>query len=284
MRDLPQPLTESIMTTAGFTISYLGTGAGGCTMRNHTAIVLDSPGGERILLDAASGNTVLRHAEQMGMSPVEFDHCLLSHSHPDHCEGLPHIEMQRSRRNPAEQPMQVYASEPALADIAVLLSYPTRGLCVDNNGAQRSDGRRVISFRPAEPGQWIQLTDNVRAKCAPVKHIGGAMAWRVESDGQAVVFSGDTKWCPSLAELAEGATLLIHEAICTEADRRRADNTAHSTAAEAGRIAQLAGVQSLILTHIDNVFHADTAPLIAEARSVYDGPVSVASDCWQQQV
>ena len=98
------------------------------------------------------------------------------------------------------------------------------------------------------------------------------------------MFSGDTRWCPSLAELAEGATLLIHEAICTEADRRRADNAAHSTAAEAARIAQLAGVQQLTLTHIDNAFHYDTEPLAVEARSVYDGPVAVASDCWQQQV
>ena len=54
------------MTTAGFTISYLGTGAGGCIMRNHTAIVLDCPTGERILLDAASGNTVLRHGQRPG--------------------------------------------------------------------------------------------------------------------------------------------------------------------------------------------------------------------------
>lgn len=279
------------MQSAGFTVSYLGTGAGGSILRNHTAIVLDCPGGERILLDAASGNTALRHANLLGMSPTDFDHCLLTHSHPDHCEGLPHIEMQRSRRNPEESPMQLYGSGTALADVGVLLSYPRRGLAVDANGARRSDGRRVFDFRPAEPGEWIRLTPGIRAKCAPVDHIGGAVAWRIEAagvetdGGGAVVFSGDTRWCPALAELAEGATLLIHEAICTEADRSRADSTAHATAAEAGRIAQLAGVQQLTLTHIDNVFHAQTELLAVEARTVYDGgPVSVAADCWQQSV
>ena len=271
----------------GFTVSYLGTGAGGCTLRNHTAMVLECPGGERILLDAASGNTVLRHSERLGLSPTDFDHCLLSHSHPDHCEGLPHIEMQRSRRNPAEQPMQVYGSAEALADIGALLSYPRRGLSVAADGVRRRDGREVFRFRPADAGQWISLTPAVRAMCAPVDHIGGAVAWRVECGGQAVVFSGDTRWHPALAELAAGASLLIHEAICTEADRRRADSAAHATAAEAGRIAQMAGVAALTLTHIDNPFHDDAgmAALAAEARSVYDGgPVWVATDCWQQGV
>ncbi len=269
---------------AGFTISYLGTGGGGSIMRNHTAMVLECPDGVRILLDAASGNTVLRHGQQLGFSPTDFDHCLLSHSHADHCEGLPHIEMQRSRLDPTERPMQVYGSQRAMADIAGLLAYPTRGLSVDDDGALRRDGRRSFLFRPTEPDQWIQLTPEVRAKCGRVNHIDGAMGWRVESGGHAVVFSGDTRWCPALAELAEGATLLIHEAICTEADRTRADEAAHATAAEAGRIAQLAGVGSLTLTHIDNVFHAETETLAAEARTVYDGPVAVASDCWQQRV
>ncbi len=253
-------------------------------MRNHTAIVLDCPDGERILLDAASGNTVLRQAERLGMSPTEFDHCLLSHSHPDHCEGLPHIEMQRSRRNPAEQPMRIYGSGEALADIGTLLSYPRRGLTVDADGAQRRDGRRVFDFRPTDPGEWVCLSPTLKAKSAWVNHIGGAIAWRVESGEQAVVFSGDTRWCPSLAELAEGATLLIHEAICTEVDRSRADNAAHSTAAEAARIARMAGVRSLTLTHIDNAFHLDMEPLNQEARAIYDGPVAVAYDCWQQRV
>ena len=227
---------------------------------------------------------MLRHGNALGMSPTDFDHCLLSHSHPDHCEGLPHIEMQRSRRNEEEHPMQVYGSEQAMVDIGTLLALPTRGLTVDAEGALRRDGRRSIAFRPTEPGQWVQLTPGVRARSTQVNHIRGALAWRVESGGHAVVFSGDTRWCPELADLAQGATLLIHEALCTEAKRDMADNTAHATAAEAGRIAQLAGVGALTITHIHNDFHADTEPLAAEARSVYDGPVAVAEDCWQQYV
>ena len=41
-------------------ITFLGTGAGNCVYRNHTAIVLDCSDGTRLLLDGSSGNSLLR--------------------------------------------------------------------------------------------------------------------------------------------------------------------------------------------------------------------------------
>ena len=107
------------------------------------------------------------------------------------------------------------------------------------------------------------------------------MGWRIESDGVAIVFSGDTKFSPSLPEWAKHARLLIHEALSTEMERERTYRRGHSTAADAGRAAALAGVSELIITHIDSPFHFDTSPLLDEARRHFDGPVSVADDLHQ---
>ena len=52
-------------------ITFLGTGAGNCIYRAHTAIVLDWDGGPRVLLDASSGNSLLRHGAQLGMLASE---------------------------------------------------------------------------------------------------------------------------------------------------------------------------------------------------------------------
>jgi ribonuclease Z len=107
------------------------------------------------------------------------------------------------------------------------------------------------------------------------------VGWCVESDGTVIVFSGDTKFSPNLPEWARDARLLIHEALSTEWERERTYRRGHSTAAEAGRAAALAGVSELIMTHIDSPFHLNTQPLLDEARRHFDGLASVASDLYQ---
>ena len=76
----------------------------------------------------------------------------------------------------------------------------------------------------------------------------------------------------------QGADLLIHEALSTEDDKEGASRRGHCTAAEAARAAALAGAEQLVITHIDTPFHHNTQPLADEARSHYEGPVSVADD------
>ena len=49
-------------------VTFLGTGAGNCVYRAHTAIVLDWGNGSRILLDAGSGNSVVRNGAEVDMS------------------------------------------------------------------------------------------------------------------------------------------------------------------------------------------------------------------------
>ena len=94
----------------------------------------------------------------------------------------------------------------------------------------------------------------------------------------AVVFSGDTRFSPNLVEAAQGARLLIHEAFGTEKDRERAHRVGHSVAVDVGRAAALAGVEELMITHINSTYHFDPQPLVDEARQHYDGPISVPND------
>ena len=50
------------------TVTFLGTGAGVSVDRAHTAIVIDCADGTRLLVDASSGNTVMRQGAAMGMT------------------------------------------------------------------------------------------------------------------------------------------------------------------------------------------------------------------------
>ena len=89
-------------------ITFLGTGAGNCIHRAHTAIVLDWSNGTRLLLDAGSGNSVLRPGVAVNMLAQDFHKVLLSHHHADHMAGLPHIQGQCALVDPEGPAMEVW--------------------------------------------------------------------------------------------------------------------------------------------------------------------------------
>ncbi|PKB64485.1 MAG: hypothetical protein BZY80_02730 [SAR202 cluster bacterium Io17-Chloro-G2] len=265
-------------------ITFLGTGAGESLHRAHTAITLDAPDGTRVLLDASSGNSVMRNATLAGMEPKDFCQLLLSHDHADHMSGLPLIQTMHTRASDGGDPIQVHCSSKALENLKLLFQATSPGMTLDHEGLRNSSGRQVVRWTPIDDGQQIGLGPNTSATRFPVDHIDQAMGWRVECGGVSIVFSGDTKFSPSLVDAAKGARLLIHEAYGTETSRELAEQRGHSPAADAGRAAALAGVEELILTHITNAYHIDPQPLVDEARQYFDGPVSVAYDLYQVTV
>ena len=265
-------------------VTFLGTGAGGSIHRAHTAIVLDLPDGTRLLLDASSGNSVLRNGQELGIQAKDFHHLLLSHHHGDHMSGLTMVQLLRTRALPGGPPLEVYGTGEALEHANLLFRATAPALTVEPSGAANAAGHQVVRWNPVTEGQIVDLGPATRAWSFPADHISGAVGWRIDSDGVGVVFSGDTRFNPRLVEAAQGARLLIHEAYGTEDDREMADRQAHATAGDAGRSAALAGVEELVLTHITNPFHLDTQPLIDEARQHYEGPVTTASDLHQLTV
>ena len=265
-------------------ISFLGTGAGNCINRAHTAIVLDCPDGTRLLLDAASGNSALRHGAELGFYAEDFEHVLLSHRHGDHMGGLPHIQGRRTQVAPEAAPLLVHSLEATITGVQNLFRAVSITHQVDQDGVTTTDGNRVVAWDVVETRQWVSLGRETRAAAFPVNHIGGAVGWRVETGGICVVFSGDTRYSEELIEAAQGADLLIHEALSTDDDREGAASRGHCTAAEAARSARLAGAGQLIITHIDTPFHRDTQPLLEEARQHFGGPIAVAEDLFQVAV
>jgi ribonuclease BN (tRNA processing enzyme) len=262
-------------------LTFLGTGAGNCIHRAHTAIVFDCADGTRVLIDTGSGNSALRHGAMLNMLAEDFDLLLLTHRHLDHMGGLTFLQGQRTLINPEAPPIKVYSTEESLIWARRLCQVSRPALQIDQDAACTPEGHMVFRWYPTQEGQRLQLGPTTFACPFAVDHLPGAVGWRLESDGVVLVFSGDTKFSPTVAESATGARLLIHEALSTERERERTYRRGHSTAADAARAAAMAGVSELILTHIDSSFHADTQPLLDEARQHFDGPVSVANDLSQ---
>lgn len=135
---------------------------------------------------------------------------------------------------------------------------------------------------------------NVKVTAALVKHppIVPAFGYRFDAADRSIVISGDTAVSDNLIKLAQGADVLVHEAMMpagvdrlvskvTNAPALKASILSHHTSAEdAGRVAQAAGVKTLVLSHFvpaDDPAITDQMWLDA-ARLHFRGRVIVGKD------
>jgi ribonuclease Z len=95
--------------------------------------------------------------------------------------------------------------------------------------------------------------------------------------GRRVVVTGDTRPCAATAEAARGADLLVHDSTFGDAEQARAEETMHSTAREAARVARAAGCDRLVLTHLSTRYDHEPGILAAQAAEEFPG-VTVAHD------
>ncbi len=95
--------------------------------------------------------------------------------------------------------------------------------------------------------------------------------------GLKLVYSGDTRPCEELINLAKGADILIHESTFMDKDKDKAIESMHSTAREAAWVAKEAEVRSLILFHISPRYSEQEELLLKEAEDVFSN-VYLAKD------
>ncbi|MGE0032056.1 MAG: MBL fold metallo-hydrolase, partial [Steroidobacteraceae bacterium] len=145
------------------------------------------------------------------------------------------------------------------------------------------------------PGSGTVMQDeNVKVRAALVKHplVAPAYAYRFDAPDRSIVISGDTAWSDELVELAQGADVLVHEALFLPAVDRlvaRVPNAStlrqhllasHTSAEDCGRIAAAAGARTLVLSH----FVPPDDPQVTEemwrdaARRHFQGEVVVGRD------
>ena len=143
-------------------------------------------------------------------------------------------------------------------------------------------------------GATVMQDENVTVKCALVDHppVKPAFAYRFDARDRSIVISGDTCRSDALIQLAQGADVLVHEALYVPAVDRlaaRLPNAAtlknsilshHTSVEDVGRVAEAAGVKTLVLSH----FVPPDDPNITDqmwidgARSAYKGHIIVGKD------
>lgn len=91
--------------------------------------------------------------------------------------------------------------------------------------------------------------------------------------GRSYAYCSDTLPSGKVATMVKGVDLLYHEATFLDRDRALAKEAGHSTALQAARIAEKAGVGRLIIGHFSSRYK-DEAVLADEARTVFANTVA----------
>jgi ribonuclease BN (tRNA processing enzyme) len=142
---------------------------------------------------------------------------------------------------------------------------------------------RTIDVQEIQNSGPVMQDDNVKVTSVVVQHppVTPALGYRFDFPDRSIAFSGDTTALEAVAQMARGADVLVHEAMdfpaievfvrqqLAAAGPRAGSLDAvmahmhadHTSAEDAGRIAQEAGVKTLVLSHI--------------------GPPSVSDESWQ---
>ena len=148
---------------------------------------------------------------------------------------------------------------------------------------------------PAPPMEPFVVWQDARVKVSAILVPHGLVypnfAYRFDTAAGSVVFSGDTAVSDNLVKLARGADILVHEAIDPAwvdhivgakpwDARQQALATqllhAHATPIEVGDVATLAGVKTLVLSHL--VPGDAPAEHWLQASQTFKGPVVLGQD------
>lgn len=254
----------------GTKLVLLGTGGGpaptipGRTRRMTSHAILSN--GATYVLDCGLG--VTNQLARTGISFGTVRSIFITHHHPDHnIEYGPLLVIGWIQG----MPLSVRAfGPPPLKDMTadfLRFAKPTIQFWAEDFKMAPLETIAVGEVSAAGP---VMQDENVKVTAALVEHppVRPAFAYRFDFHDRAIAFSGDTVPLDAVAHLANGADVLVHEAMYTPAvetfvraqiakgrpvslkafvAHMRAD---HSPVEDVGRIAQEAGVKTLVLSHL----------------------------------
>jgi ribonuclease Z len=216
-----------------------------------------------------------------------------THHHSDHLTGLADLVLTRwvmDRVDTAPPLPIIVPAGPCELFVERMLDPWDHDLAVRRDHMERSTepGIELIGFPcPREPTE-VWSNGDVRVLAGQVRHepVHPAVGYRIETPDGVIAISGDTLVCDEVALLAEGADVLIYEAmrfsfIASQPSQRHFIMDYHADTPLIGEQAAELGVPTLMLTHLipPPITDADRDPYVADIRAAgYEGNLMVCDD------
>ena len=277
---------------SGTRLILLGTAGGPSPKRTASGpsqvIVVD---GVSYVVDCGDG--VARQMRLAGLSPTSVRNIFITHHHSDHNADYGNL-MLLAWGAGLRTRVDAFGPPPLERMTQLFLEMNKYDIDIRIKDEGRVPLGPLVHAHERTEGGDVMRDEKVRVTCALVPHpeVSPAFAYRFDTADRSIVISGDTAKSDALIELARGADVLVHEALYLPAvDRlggaipnattlRKHIVDSHTSAEDAGRVAQAAGVKTLVLSHF---VPSDDAAITDEmwssaARAHFKGKVIVGKD------
>ncbi len=270
---------------ADFDIHILGCGSALPTTRHLPTAQVINLRDKLFMIDCGEGAQLQMRRMRIRFSRIT--HIFISHSHGDHCFGLPGLISTLGMLG-RKGDLFIYGPEEIGTYIQNILDTFCRGMeyqvifhPVNTQESQIVMEDRSVTVRSIplkhripccgylfeeKPKEAHIIRDMIDFYHVPVKDIQHIKQGEdfITEEGEIIpncrltrpaepprryAFCSDTAYDPSIIPLVENVDLLYHEATFAEADLPRAQETFHSTARQAAEIAKAAHVKKLLIGH-----------------------------------
>ncbi len=258
-------------------VTMLGTGNAMCVNCYNTCFYLKTPRGG-MLVDGGGGNGILQQLIKAKIPFESIRHMFVTHSHTDHIMGA--IWMMRKIsplifKGKHKGPFTIYCND------EVKEALYTMGKLMIPEKIFNSIGQTIF-LQEVHDSEQVEI-DDMQVTFFDI----GSVRFKQYGfsaqlpDGQRLVCLGDEPYSVQSEPYARGCDWLMCEAFCLYKDRFAFNpyEKNHSTALDAGMLAQDLGVKNLVLYHTEDT-HLDTraATYGAEAAQYFKGNILIPDD------
>lgn len=265
--------------------------------RASTSYLVWVDGKARLLVDFGSGAAL--NYEKSGANPADLDAVLFSHFHVDHTADFPALVKGLPFAG-YDKELHVYGPPkrgvfPGVKEFVHALFNRETGAYAyladyadPDVSSQFKMEIEEVPFKEAGQGeknkvkeiQRYSIGDSLAVSAIAVLHGPvPALAWRVDSHGCSVTFSGDTSNSDqALDQLAQGSDVLVAHNAARENDADNVARLLHMMPTEIGRIAGTAKIGKLVLSHRMKRTLGHEMESSAAIRKNYAGTILFAND------
>ena len=261
-------------------ITMLGTGNATVSQIYNTCFLLQTPS-TLMLVDAGGGNGILSQLRKVNVQISDIHHLFVTHAHTDHVLGVIWVIRMVAQCKGYEGLLHVYGNDKVMKVIKTII-----GMILAKKQLAKV-AERVV-FHQLEDGDCFEVGD-MKLECFDIQSTKekqfGFRAELPSSDesGKPLVLAclGDEPYNELNRRYIVGADWMMCEAFCLYADRDtfKPYEKCHSTALDAGKLAEELGVKNLILYHTEEKTLANRKEnYTREAAENFKGRIFVPDD------